>query len=89
MYNLVNVQKVVRDYYCVKVNMVTRELFSHVEKIPVIKDIDAGMKLTETVRKYGLSELTVANFLKKRRKLRIRFLWIQKGRECGQQQMKI
>ncbi|GBM37164.1 hypothetical protein AVEN_219055-1 [Araneus ventricosus] len=45
--------------------MASRRQLSFQEKLNIIKEIDDGMKLIEAVKKYGLSQSTIASFLKK------------------------
>ncbi|XP_054714193.1 tigger transposable element-derived protein 6-like [Uloborus diversus] len=47
--------------------MVGRKQISFQDKLNVIRDIDDGMKQVDAAKKYGLSQSTVATFLKKRK----------------------
>nr|XP_042904651.1 tigger transposable element-derived protein 6 [Parasteatoda tepidariorum] len=49
--------------------MAGRKQLSFQDKLNVIKDIDDGMKQIDAARKYGLSQSTVATFLKKRKQI--------------------
>ncbi|GBN98481.1 hypothetical protein AVEN_14417-1 [Araneus ventricosus] len=45
--------------------MASRRQLSFQDKLDIIKEIDDGMKQIEAVKKYGLSQTTIASFLKK------------------------
>ncbi|GBM16102.1 hypothetical protein AVEN_163136-1 [Araneus ventricosus] len=49
--------------------MTTRRQLSFQDKLNIIKGIDDGMKQVDAVKKYGLSQSMISNFLKKRKQI--------------------
>lgn len=49
--------------------MASRKQISLQDKFNIIQEIDKGMKQTEAAKKYGMSQSTIATFLKKRKEI--------------------